>query len=469
MKVVIALFQRSLRLADNKVWNNAIQLAYANNALVLPLFNFDPNQIQNNIFRSDNAIQFMLQCLKEMDNELQVMGSMLYTSQMPFDQLLPMLTQQVQVFAISYSKDHTPYAKKREEILLNQCRNYNVLAFACEDYTLFPIEKYNNKAGTTYHVFGPYYRHVIQMLQESSSWYPQYIEVNPNYLVYANNVKSIHGYYDMTNIKYQFNEHAAEIGGRKRGADKLHNIAYFVNYADTRDTLSLPTTQLSAHIKFGTVSMRECAAAISQKLSYDHELLRQLLWHDYFAAILDDSEIFNTLGDGNFTGLTFKGYDIQNWNTNRQMFDAWCQGKTGFPIVDAAMRQLNVSGYMHNRTRMIVANFLTTICRINWRWGEWYFATKLIDYDPASNNGNWQDNNNIGVTNHRYFQTFNLIDQVRKFDPDLTYIRRWLPEIAHLTNQEILYPSVGQYYTPIIDYAVAKDSAKTWLTSHNKI
>lgn len=469
MKVVVALFQRSLRLADNKVWNNALQLAYSNGVLVLPLFNFDPIQIQHNIFRSDNAIQFMMQSLQEIHQELQQMGSGLCTTQLSFDQLLPTLLQQMQVFSVVYSKDHTPYAKKREEILKQQCQQYNILLFPCEDFTIFPLEKYSTKAGTTYHVFGPYYRHVIQLLQNDNSWHPQYTEVKTGYLVNSVNIERVSGYINMSTISYQANSHAAEIGGRKRGADKLQHIEYFTSYADTRDTLHLPTTQLSPHIKFGTVSMRECAAAIAAKLSYDHELLRQLLWHDYFAAILDDNEVFTTLGDGNFTGLTFKGYDIRDWNTNKEMFTAWCTGKTGFPLVDAAMRQLNISGYMHNRTRMIVANFLTTICRINWRWGEWYFATKLLDYDPASNNGNWQDNNNIGVTNHRYFQTFNLTDQIRKFDPDMIYIRRWLPEVSELTDQEILYPPIGKYYPPIIDYAAAKDGAKAWLTGHNRI
>lgn len=473
MRVTICLFHRSLRLADNLVFHKALDLVSNNNSL-LPVFVFNPEQLENNDYRSENSVQFMLQSLNELDEELRILNSALYTCYHNNENLIKFLVNTLQeqvitIDAICYSKDYSPYAKIRQNMFEQEAKLYNISIYTVEDYVLLPLSKQRNTSNSNYKVFSPYYKYIKNILENNNDWKPQYYDANiiKDYLCQTAFIKNISNYYPMSNIKYHHNEHIADIGGRKRAALKISKLKFLSNYAEKRDILAYSNSKMSAHIKFGTVSMREFAFAIIEQLGIEHQLLRQLLWHDYFTAILDNTNVNNTLGS-NYQGSTYKGYEINDWNDDVKMFQAWCDGKTGFPIIDAAMRQLNVSGYMHNRARMIVCNFLTTICRINWRWGEQYFATKLTDYDVACNNGNWQDNNNFGVTNHSYFQTFNLKNQVTKYDAQRIYIRKWLPEANNLTNKELLSPPPGKYYAPIIDYDKAKKTAKEWLYNHDR-
>jgi deoxyribodipyrimidine photo-lyase len=478
MKVTICLLHRSLRLADNLVFHKALDLVIDNNSLILPVFVFNPEQLETNEYRSENSVQFMLQSLQYLDEELHNLGSALYTCYHKNEDLLEFLInslkysfeeQEITIQAICYSKDYSPYAKLRQEMFNKEAEKNNIEIHVVEDYVLLPLKKQYNRSGSNYKVFSPYYKHIISILQDTIDWQPKYYDayVIKDYLCNTNTINSIKNYYSMNNIEYVHNDRIADVGGRKRGFLKISKLKYLRDYAEKRDIFSYSSSKMSAHIKFGTVSMREFAYSIIEQLGIEHELLRQLLWHDYFTAILDNTDVNYTLGK-NYQGLTYKGYEINDWNNDSEMFQAWCEGKTGYPIIDAAMRQLNISGYMHNRARMIVCNFLTTGCRINWRWGEQYFATKLTDYDPACNNGNWQDNNNFGVTNHRYFQSFNLKDQVVKYDPQRKYIRKWLPEAANLTDKELLSPPPGKYYKPIIDYDKAKKTTKEWLYSHDR-
>lgn len=230
------------------------------------------------------------------------------------------------------------------------------------------------------------------------------------------------------------------------------------NYAETRDFPALQSTsQLSAHLKFGTVSVREVFYAVVQALGEEHPLLRQLYLRHFFTHI---AYYFPKV----FGHAFIDKFDKVAWDNNLEIFQAWAAGKTGFPIVDAAMRDLNATGNMHNRLRMVVASFLVKDLHISWRWGERYFAQHLLDYDPCLNNGNWQWAASTGCDAQPYFRIFNPWLQQQKFDPDCVYIYQWLPELRgvpakvlhnwHKTHYGDFYPA------PIIDHSQAAEITK---------
>jgi deoxyribodipyrimidine photo-lyase len=231
------------------------------------------------------------------------------------------------------------------------------------------------------------------------------------------------------------------------------------HYSKTRDNISYNTSLLSAYIKFGCLSIRE----IYKSFHSNRDFIRQLHWRDFYSQIIYfyPRVIGNSLKEN---------YDKIKWHNSARLFKAWCDGKTGFPIVDAAMRQLNEIGWMHNRGRMIVSSFLTKILLIDWRLGERYFATKLVDYDPANNNGGWQWSAGTGADSQPYFRIFNPFLQSQTHDPDCEYIKRWIPELREVDNdlihnwdkewnKEDQHNTTGIYIKPIVNYAEQKEKA----------
>ena len=248
-----------------------------------------------------------------------------------------------------------------------------------------------------------------------------------------------------------YNENIFFHGGRRNGLTILKNIKEFKEYAQTRDIPAFPTTGLSAHNKFGTLSIREVYYSIKDVLGASHPLIKQLYWRDFYTQIADH---FPHVFGHNF----LKKYKKLAWRNNTEHFKRWCTGTTGFPIVDAGMRQLNATGWMHNRARMIVASFLTKDLLIDWRWGEFYFAKQLADYDPAVNNGNWQWAASTGCDAQPYFRIFNPWIQQKNFDPQCTYIKQWVPElfdippkVIHTLHKNTV--SIKDYPRPIVDHA----------------
>jgi deoxyribodipyrimidine photo-lyase len=250
----------------------------------------------------------------------------------------------------------------------------------------------------------------------------------------------------------------ASSSGRSQALAILNNLNHLQDYANIRDFPALNgTSQLSAHLKFGTCSVREVFYAITKHLGSDHPLQRQLYWRDFFTHIAYHfPQVFGHAFNEKFAAL--------KWSDNKDYFDAWCQGKTGFPIIDAGMRQLNETGDMHNRVRMIVAAFLVKDLDINWRWGERYFAQHLRDYDPCVNNGNWQWAASTGCDAQPYFRIFNPWRQQQKFDPDCQYIFRWVPELRNTPVDAIhqwhKLHKASDYPAPIIDHQIASEQSK---------
>jgi len=262
-----------------------------------------------------------------------------------------------------------------------------------------------------------------------------------------------------TKILKHTNEHAHVRGGTAQAKKIVRSIAHFKNYTTTRDIPALSTTNLSAYLKFGCISIRQIYHAIEQTLGKHHPLIRQLYWRDFFTYLAYHSPFV-------FGHPYHKKYEKLPWSKNMSFFKAWCQGKTGFPIVDAGMRQLNTTGFMHNRVRMIVASFLVKDLHINWLWGEKYFAQQLIDYDPMINNGNWQWCASTGSDAQPYFRIFNPWIQQKKFDPQCIYIKRWIPELKDI-EPKIIHNWFGshnveikQYPRPLIDHKIESALAK---------
>ncbi|MGZ5076618.1 MAG: cryptochrome/photolyase family protein, partial [Methylobacter sp.] len=248
-------------------------------------------------------------------------------------------------------------------------------------------------------------------------------------------------------------------GGRQRALEILDKLGDLADYQHNRDFPALQaTSMLSAHLKFGTCSVREVFYAVTERLGSEHPLLRQLYWRDFFTHI---AYHFPAV----FGHAFLEKFDTLQWDNNSDHFQAWCDGKTGFPIVDAGMRELNATGFMHNRVRMITASFLVKDLHIDWRWGERYFARQLVDYDPCVNNGNWQWAASTGCDAQPYFRIFNPWLQQLKFDPDCRYIYRWLPELQafppKIIHQWDKKHSACDYPAPIIDHGFESQLSKT--------
>ena len=233
-----------------------------------------------------------------------------------------------------------------------------------------------------------------------------------------------------------------------------------INYDNLRNDLNTPTTQMSPYLKYGCISVREFFHKIKDKMGLDSALLRQLIWRDFYLHLM---YCFPRVLNGK--SLKPK-YDNIVWENNTRLFNAWKRGKTGYPIIDANMRMLNETGYMHNRGRLIVSSFLVKLCLVDWRKGEKYFATKLIDYDPASNNGNWQWIAGSGADSQPYFRIFNPWAQSERHDTDAIFIKTWCPELTdvpakHLHEWDKHYHEYknNDYPSPVIDYKLQREKA----------
>ena len=428
----IFIFRRDLRLEDNTTLNSLISLGLP----ILPIFIFNKNQINpsKNAYFSNNCVQFMVESLEELpisyydtDNDIKI---------------LMKLNKEYNIKSIGFNKDYTPFAIKRDNTIKEWCDKNNIKLISEEDYTLYPIGSIKNNSNKPYEVFTPFYNKCkLTTVKKPNTLKGNFIKLS--------NKLNINKYYKK-NINIAVN------GGRSKALLILDKIKKgdFRNYNKTRDVPSLEgTTRLSAYIKFGCISIREVYYCVSDAI------IRELIWREFYANI---TYSFPRVLNGN----SFKEkYDKLKWSYDINKFNKWCNGQTGFPIVDAGMRQLNETGWMHNRLRMITAMFLTKDLFIDWRLGEKYFASKLVDYDPSSNNGGWQWCSSTGTDSQPYFRIFNPWLQAKKYDKDCIYIKKWIPELKEIPIKDILnwdksylkYKDI--YYEPIIDHSI--ESKKT--------
>ena len=400
-EINIFLFRRDFRIVDNLALNKLIE--ECGNKGIYPMFIFNPKQIyaKNNQYFSNNCVQFMIESLDSLDQHIDVN----YYEGDDIE-VLTKLSKKYKINSIAYNKDYSPFAIKRDGIIETWAKSKEIRIITAEDYTLYPMGTIQNNKNEPYQVFTPFYKKSL-LIKVKAPEPPIVKHIN---VIGIKNIKKFdkHKYYVV-------NDDLAVRGGRENALERFKNI--MTDYAKVRDYPALDkTTKLSAYIKFGCVSIRE----VYFNYNKVKELQRELVWREFYANIL---YYFPYV-----LGNSFKEkYDNIEWTNNKEWFKKWCQGKTGYAMVDAGMSQLNKTGWMHNRLRMITAMFLTKDLLIDWRWGEKYFATKLVDYDPASNNGGWQWSASTGTDAQPYFRIFNPELQLKRYDKDYEYIRTWIP------------------------------------------
>jgi len=437
------IFRRDLRLDDNTALMRALEECES----VIACFIFDPRQIDKNEYRSDNCVQFMIESLKDLEAQLEKKGDKLYMFYEKAEELVERLVKEEKIDAVYINRDYTPFSKRRDAMIKKAATKGKAAFVMCDDYLLIPPEQGVKSDGGPYTVYTPFFKNAKKFDVSKPTQ-----NRRKNY--YTKSIKQEDKKVYRKALKKE-NDKLYVRGGRKNALKILKKISKFKDYEKRREKLAEQTTGLSAHHKFGTVSIRETYHAVKEALGEKHALIGELYWRDFFTHIAFwFPEVF---------GQSFrKKYDKIKWENDKKKFKAWCEGKTGFPVVDAGMRQLNTTGYMHNRVRMIVASFLTKDLHIDWRWGEKYFAQKLVDYDPAVNNGNWQWAASTGCDAQPYFRIFNPWTQQEKFDPKGKYIKKWIGELKGCEPKEIHRPErepIEGYPTPMVNHKAERERA----------
>lgn len=446
----IFIFRRDLRIENNTAFSNALHECKK----IVPIFIFTPEQITKNVYKSNKSVQFMIESLEDLERNIKKKGGMLYTFYGNYSDILSYLIKNYKVDAIYLNKDYTPYSKKRDKNIETICKSKSISFNSYHDVCLLTPGTITTSNGV-YKKFTPFYNKCLNNFSKITSVISLKFKDS-----WCGKILSNKYTYSLTNAYNNFITPIHEpflSGGRKNALDIVKNIKQFCNYDENRNTLSESTTHLSAFLKYGCISSKEVLFTLLNKgFDKSHALIRQLFWRDFYIHILDAYPHV-------LQGKSFKPkYDLIKWDNNMSYFNSWKDGKTGFPIVDACMRQLNNTGYMHNRGRLIVASFLIKTLLIDWRKGEKYFAQNLIDYDPAANNGNWQWVAGSGVDSQPYFRIFNPWSQSEKYDKDAKYIKKWCPELFDVppkdihkwykTNEKYIEKGI-KYNKPIVDYS----------------
>ena len=447
----IFIFRRDLRLEDNL----ALIQAAAKASAILPVFIFDPRQLAPHPYRSEPAIPFLLNSLSELDKEIRKYSQNgLLTFHGIAEELLPEIIKASAAKAVFCSRDYSLFSIKRDESLKKICNGLGAEFFNLANILLNEPENINTTTGKKYTIFTPFFKSA----SKTEVTKPEKIK----------NIKFA-SLSPQTNLPFFSIQEAAKryspnsdglllSGGRQEGLRLISEIEHLADYNEQRNLPALSaTSRLSAHNKFGTVSIREVHHKVTTCFSASHTLCTELYWRDFFTHIgFNFPHVFK--------GAFNKQLDKLEWEENDEYLLAWQEARTGFPIVDAGMRELNQTGFMHNRVRMIVASFLTKDLLLDWHHGERYFARKLLDYDPAVNNGNWQWAASTGCDAQPYFRIFNPWLQSEKFDPQAEYIKRWIPELEKYSAKQIHNwhkesSHKAGYPAPIVDHAEQKAKA----------
>ena len=431
----IFLFTRDLRLKDNTSLNELLEKSDN----VLPIFILDKRQItEKNSFRSENCIQFMFESLVDLNNQLKEKKSKLYIFYGYTEKIIEKLLKNNDLDCIGVNFDYTPFAVKRQNKIKKLCESYECDFINREDYMLTGINKVKKLDETIYVKFTPYHRVAKNINIESIKIIKKNNFIKNNKKLILPKTINVDNIFE--EMKISVNENLNVNGGTKNAEKILNNLDKFKNYNDDRNFPSLQTTLLSAYNKFGCVSIRQVYHKFKKSLKNTNSLFTQLYWRDFYYTIAYHNPHI-------FKGAMNQNYDKIIWENDSNKFKKWKKGLTGIPIVDAGMRQMNKTGYMHNRCRMIVSNYLIKILRIDWRKGEKYFAQKLVDYDPSQNNGGWQWSSSSGTDSQPYFRIFNPWRQSENFDKDCDYIKYWIPELKDVNNKDI-----HKWYETYINY-----------------
>jgi deoxyribodipyrimidine photo-lyase len=418
--MTIFWFRRDLRLDDNTALFHALQ----DNDAVLPIFVFDETILQH-LEKNDARVTFIHNQLEKINNELAKSNKSLAVFYGKPIEVFTKLNEENKLEAVYTNHDYEPYARKRD-LALNELFEENNIKFkTCKDQVFFEKSEITKDDGSPYVVYTPF----------ANKWKAKLKET-----------KLIN--YPSETLIHKITPHAYPFLSLKDFGFKTTSIVlpdYTISekliseYEATRNFPALKngTSLIGIHLRFGTISIRKL---VQHALKFENEtFLKELIWREFFMQIL--WHFPHTISK------SFKPkYDEIQWVNDENLFQKWCDGKTGYPMVDAGMRELNTTGHMHNRVRMVVASFLCKHLLIDWRWGETYFASKLLDYEQSSNVGNWQWAAGSGVDAAPYFRIFNPTEQIKKFDKELKYIKKWVPELETL-----------HYPDPIVDHKVARE------------
>lgn len=447
-KESLFIFRRDLRLNDN----TALIEAFKTSDAVHICFIADPRQTSDkNPYRSQNAIQFLVESLNDLHEDVRGQGGVLNFFTGEAQNVLRTILTEQKIDAVFVNRDYTPFAYKRDEALEAVCAEENVDFHAFDDTLLHAPHTLLKDNGKPYTVFTPFYKKGLSLSVAEPADLPTVTLVSKMLKKAEKTAGAV--------LPVEENEQLAVHGGRTAALGILKRIPDFHHYTKTRNDPALnATTHLSAYHKFGCVSARETYSAVTQSLGVEHALIRELYWRDFFTHIaVHFPHVF---------GQSFHSkYDKLRWKTDKKQFAAWCKGETGFPIVDAGMRELHTTGFMHNRVRMVTASFLVKDLHIDWRWGERYFATQLVDYDPCVNNGSWQWSASTGCDAQPYFRIFNPWLQQKRYDPECQYIKRWMLELRelepkHIHNWYKQQDGFTAYPAPIVDHSQEAQVAK---------
>lgn len=413
-------FRRDLRIDDN----TGLYEALNSDEKVLPIFIFDKN-ILDELPKDDARVTFIHELLSDLNKAFKSHNSSLAVFHDTPEKVFKKLVSENKITSVYTNHDYEPYALKRDKAILQLFKDNNIVFKHFKDQVIFEKNDVVKDDGTPYVVYTPFMK----------KWKEKFTE---------SHIRQHHPENKFDNLvshSYPFLE-LKDIGFSKSDIKvKPYNTTPTLidNYEDTRNIPSIEGTSfLSPHLRFGSVSVRQLVKKALE--SKNQTFLNELIWREFFMQIL-----------WHFPETVSKSfrpkYDNIKWRNNETEFKAWCEGKTGYAMVDAGMRELNNTGYMHNRVRMVVASFLCKHLLIDWRWGEAYFAEKLLDYEQSSNVGNWQWAAGSGVDAAPYFRIFNPLEQAKKFDPDLKYIKKWVPEYQEIS------------YRAIVDHKEARERA----------
>ncbi|TRX27601.1 deoxyribodipyrimidine photo-lyase [Flavobacterium franklandianum] len=411
-------FRRDLRLEDNIGLFHALQSQFP----VIPLFIFD-EAILDSLPKNDARVGFIHDSLSKINVKLQAFGSFLLVKKGKTHEVWQQLIQEFDIKEVFFNKDYEAYAIKRDWAICELLTSNKINSFSFKDQVIFEEKEITKSDGLSYTIYTPY----------KNKWLEKYNSMAP---VQEYDASDKFSNFHKNNFVFPTLE---QIGFEQSTIKVIpHNLKNVTNYHETRDFPALDaTSHLSPHLRFGTVSIRKLVNWAAKK---NDVFLSELIWREFFMQILFS---FPKVVSHNFKS----SYDGIQWRNDEEDFKHWCSGTTGYPMVDAGMRELNETGYMHNRVRMVVASFLCKHLLINWQWGEAYFAQKLLDFELSSNVGNWQWAAGTGCDAAPYFRVFNPEIQLKKFDEKGIYIRKWIPEF-----------DLG-YCKPMVEHAFARDRA----------
>lgn len=421
-KLNVFWFRRDLRLFDN------VGLFYAlkDTLPVLPIFIFDKNILESLEDKYDARVSFIHDQVSKLNDILAESNSSLKVFHSDPEEAFQQLLKIYSIQAVYTNRDYEPYALERDEAIASLLTKKNIQFLTFKDQVIFERGEILNGQNEPYKVFTPYKNQWLQRLSK--------VQLHDHF-----SEEHFSNFFQMSQSEVPS---LAAMGFKKSSIvvpDPDFNEKIIAHYAEKRDYPSVNgTSKLGVHFRFGTISIRHAVRFAKDKSGV---WLSELIWREFYAMILAH---FPHVAHRSFRPQ----YDRVQWINNEEHFYKWCNGMTGYPIVDAGMRELNATGYMHNRVRMVVASFLTKHLLIDWRWGETYFAQKLLDYDLASNNGGWQWAAGTGTDAQPYFRVFNPESQQKKFDPNLKYIKYWVPEYG-----------TSDYPNPIVEHKMARARA----------